>query len=117
MKKQNKTKNTKERIGLLLKLQSILPQTSLLTICKSLIRPHLDYGAVVYDQPSNDAFCNKLKTVQYNAAVANTEAIKGTSREKLYKELGLDYLQHRRWMKMPLLILQTCFNYITSLHL
>ena len=117
MKKQSKTKKNTKGIGLLLKLQSILPQTSLLTIYKSLIRPHLDYGAVVYDQPSNDAFCNKLKTVQYNAAVAITEAIKGTSREKLYQELGLDYLQHRRWMKMPLLILQTCFNYITSLHL
>ena len=44
-------------IGLLRKLQSILPQTSLLTVYKSFIRPHfLDYGDVVYDQPSNMLF-------------------------------------------------------------
>ena len=50
--------------GLLQKLQFVLPRTSLLTINKSFIRPHLDYGDVVYDHPSNDAFSNKLKTVQ-----------------------------------------------------
>ena len=86
-------------IGLLRKLQSILPRTSLLAIYKSFIRPQLDYGDVVYDQPSNDAFSNKLETVQYNAALAITGEIKGTSREKLYQELGLEYLQQRRWMR------------------
>ena len=40
-------------IDLLQKLQSILPQTSLLTIYKSFIRPYLDYGDAAYDQPSN----------------------------------------------------------------
>ena len=85
-------------IGLLRKLQSILPRTSLLTIYKSFIRPHLDYGDVVYDQPSNDAFSNKLETVQYSAALAITGAIKGTCRARLYQELGLEYLQQRRWM-------------------
>ena len=63
------------------------------------MRPHLEYGDVVYDQPSNDAFSNKLETVQYNAALAITGAIKGTSREKLYQELGLEYLQQRRCMR------------------
>ena len=71
-------------IGILQKLQSILLQTSLLTFYKSFIRPNLDYGDVVYDQPSNDAFSNKLQTVQYNAALAITGAIKVISREKLY---------------------------------
>ena len=86
-------------IGLLRKLKSTLPRTSLLTIYKSFITPHLDYGDVVYDQPSNDVFSNKLETVQYNAALAITGAIKGTSREKLYQELGLEYFQQRRWMR------------------
>ena len=53
------------------------------------MRPYLDYGDVIYDQPSNDAFSNKLETVQYNAALAITRAMKGRSREKLYEELGL----------------------------
>ena len=95
----NKTKKAMKEIGLLWKLQSILLRTSLLTIYKLFIRPHLDYGDVVYDQSSNDAFSNKLETVQYNAALAITGEIKGTSREKLYQELGLEYLQQRRWMR------------------
>ena len=86
-------------IGLLRKLRSILTRTSLLTIYKSFIRPHLDYGDIVYDQPSNDAFSNKLETVRYNAALAIMRAVKRTSREKLYQELGLEYLHQRRWMR------------------
>ena len=58
----------------------------------------LRYGDVVYDQPSNDAFSNKLESVQYNEATAITGAVKGTSSEKLYQELGSEYLQQRRWM-------------------
>ena len=85
--------------GLLRKLKSTLPRTSLLTIYKSFITQHLDYGDVVYDQPSNDAFSNQLETVQYNAALAVMGVIKGTSREKLYQELGLEYFQQRRWMR------------------
>ena len=59
----------------------------------------MDYGDVVYDQPSNDAFSNKLETVQYNPALAITRGKKGISREKLYQELGLEYLQQRRWIR------------------
>ena len=77
-------------IGLLQKLKPILPQASLLNIFKLFIRPYLHYGDVVYDQTSNDAFSNKLKIVQYNPALAVTGAIKGTSHEKLYQELGLE---------------------------
>ena len=58
----------------------------------------MDYDDVVYNQPLNNTFSNKLETVQYNAAVAITTAIKGTSRKKLYQKLGLEYLQQRRWM-------------------
>ena len=59
----------------------------------------MDYCDVVYDQPWNDAFSDKLETVQYNAALAITGAIKDISREKLYQELGLEYLKQRRWMR------------------
>ena len=38
-------------------------------------------------------FCKKIKSVQYNVALVITGAIEGTSREKLYKELGLESLQ------------------------
>ena len=50
---------------------------------KSFVRPHLDYGDVIYDQPNNDSFIRKVESIQYNAALAITGAIKGTSRERL----------------------------------
>ena len=71
-------------IGLLGKLQPVLPRTCLLTIYKSFKRPYLDYNGAVFDRLSNDTFSNKFETVQYNAALAIAGAIKGTSREKLY---------------------------------
>ena len=46
-----KIKKAMKGIGLLRKLQVILTRTSLLTIYKLSIRPHLDYSDVVYDQP------------------------------------------------------------------
>ena len=54
-------------IGLIRKLAHVLPRQSLLTIYKSFIRPHLDYGDIIYDQPNNESFCNLIEKVQYNA--------------------------------------------------
>ena len=43
-------------------------RSSLLTICKSFIRPHLDYENVIYDQPSNNRLSETIESVQYDAA-------------------------------------------------
>ena len=43
-------------IGLLRKFQNFLPTKSLLAIYKSFIRPHLNYGDIIYDQPYNTSF-------------------------------------------------------------
>ena len=72
-------------ISLLHKLQNILPRAPLITIYKSFIRPHLDYGDILYDQMFNNSFHEKLESIQYNAALAITGAIRGSSREKLYQ--------------------------------
>ena len=40
-----------------------------------------------------------VKTIQYNAILAITGAIKGTPREKLYNELGFESLHVRRWYR------------------
>ena len=37
-----------------------LPRKSLLTIFKSFVRPHLDYGDIIYDYPVNESLINKL---------------------------------------------------------
>ena len=93
LNKVNKT------IGLLRKLQNTLPRPLLLTIYKSLIRPHLDYGDIIYDQAYNAPFQQKVECIQYNAVLSITGAIRGTSREKLFEELGLKSLQHRWWYR------------------
>ena len=73
------------------------PRKSLLTIYKSFVRPHLDDGDIIYDNPANKSLINKLEKVQYQACLAITGSIQGTSRESAYKELGLESLQSRRW--------------------
>ena len=86
-------------IGLIRKLRIFLPRPSLMTLYKSFIRPHLDYGDIIYDQPFNNSFQNKIESIQYNARLATTGAVRGTSKEGLYKELGLESFQHRRWYR------------------
>ena len=72
---------------------------ALLTIYKCFIRTNLDYGDFIYDQPNNDSFCSKIESVQYNAALAVTGAIRGTSQTKLYRELRLESLKSWRWFR------------------
>ena len=87
--------NKNKCVGLQRKLQTILPRSSLLTIYKSFISRLLDYTDVICDQTSSASFSRKIGSLQYNAALAITGAIKGFSREKLYQELGLEYLYRK----------------------
>ena len=75
------------------------PTISFWRVYKAFARPHLDYGDILYDQALNMSFHQKLESVQYNACLAITGAIRGTSREKLYQELGLESLERRRWFR------------------
>ena len=63
-------------IGLLSKLQLIFPRHPLKTIYKTFVRPHLDYGDAIYDHAFNESFHQRLESVQYNAAIAITGAIR-----------------------------------------
>ena len=51
----------------------------------------------MYDKPGNLNFESKIEKVQYKACIAITGAIQGTSRERLYDELGLVSLSKRLW--------------------
>ena len=88
-----KIKKVTKRVKVIRKLNLLLACSSLLTISKSFARPHLDYGHIVYDQPKNSRMSDKIQTVQYNAALAITGAIRGTSKEKLYQQLVLKPLK------------------------
>ena len=103
-------------VGVIRRLCHYLPRKSMIQIYKSFIRPHLDYCYIVYHKPlhdifsseyysekassdplhNNEQFTNKIEAVQYNSALAITGCIRGTSREKLYSELGLESLSERR---------------------
>ena len=54
--------------------------------------PHLDYGDIIYDQPNNQPFSNKLEVVQYNELFE-------VHQRQVYQELGLESLKSCRWLK------------------
>ena len=62
----------RKSIGLIRKLRNLLPRPSLLKIYKSFVRPHLDYGDIIYDKAFIECFQKKLESTQYNAALAIT---------------------------------------------
>ena len=90
-------------IGVIKHLYNYLPRKVLLQIYISYIRPNLDYCDVIYHKPSYDDFncaCyseraktgpvntnaqfnDNIEAVQYNAVLAITGCVRGTSREKL----------------------------------
>ena len=65
-------------------------------MCKAIVRSHLDYCDVIYHiPPKQDTFgvvlnsqMETVEKVQYQAALTVTGAWKGSSRSKLYEELG-----------------------------
>ena len=81
---------TNRTIGLLRKLQSLLPSAALITIYKAFVRHHLDYGDVLYDQTFTASFNKKLASIQYNSWLALAGEIRGASKENIYQELGLE---------------------------
>ena len=71
----------------------------MLKICKSFLSRHLYYGDTIYDRSFNESFQSKLESVQYNATLAITRAIRGSSRQKLYQETGLKLLELWQWYR------------------
>ena len=66
---------------------------------KAFVRRHLDYGDIIYDDACNETLHQKLESIQYNACLALSGATRGLSREKLYHELGLEFLQCQHWYR------------------
>ena len=96
-------------IGMIKLLSRYLPRPSLDQIYKLHVRSHFDYCDIIYHVPPVDnpyshectqsLLMNRLESMQYNAALAVTGAWRGTSREKLYQELGWESLSNRRWYR------------------
>ena len=47
-------------ISVIKKLRHSLPRKSLMTIYKTFLRPLIDCGDIIYDQPQNESFCEKI---------------------------------------------------------
>ena len=77
-------------MGIMKKISLTFSRNSL--IYKSFIRPILYYIFVINEKPLNESFKDKLETVKYNAALVINGAIKGTLRDRIYRELGLGFL-------------------------
>ena len=60
------------------------------------IRCNLDYVDIIYGKPKNESFKDWLEKIHYNAALAITGAIRGTSQERIFNEIGLESLADRR---------------------
>ena len=88
-----------KRIGILMKISKTLTWHFFVTIYKSFVRPHLDYGDVIYEKPDNESFSQIFERNQYNATLAITDTIKGTFQSKLYSELGFESLKFKCWFR------------------
>ena len=92
---QSKTNKCYKIIGSIKKLSIHIPREALLWICKSYVRPNLDHSDIIFDKPNHESFKYRIENIQYKASVAITGAIQGTSRERLYRDLGLESLSDR----------------------
>ena len=106
-------------------LSNYLPRKTLDQLYKLYVRPHLDYGDVIYHFPAKicdlshnitlPKLTGKLESVQYSAALAITGTWRGTSRDKLYLELGWESLNFRRWSRR-LTLFYKILNNLTPLY-
>ena len=96
-----KIKKNNKLIGPVRSLSFNVLRKALLTICKSLIRSHLDYGDILYNKPENEDFQKKKKNKKKNRkssicrCLAITGAVQGTLKQRHYDELGLHSLSKR----------------------
>ena len=105
----DKIATARKGIGMIKHLAPFLPLKSRDQIYKMHVRSHLDYCDMIYHIPVKtretsdfdstrtlNYQMSSLESTQYQAALAVTGAWKGTSRCKLYDELGWETLDQRR---------------------
>ena len=112
----------KKNIGIIKHLFNFLPRKTLDQMYKTLVRSNLDYCDIIYHIPSIQTqsgvtltdLMEKLEKIQYQAALAVTRAWQGSSRSKLYEELGWESLSERRWSRRILQIHKIVSNMTPS---
>ena len=116
----------KKCIGFLKHLYKSLPLKTLGQMYKALVRSHLDYCDIIYHIPpllnqaplglSLNASMDKVERIQYQSALAITGTWQGSSRTKLYEELGWETLSDCR-MSRRILQVHNIIDKKTSVYL
>ena len=89
-------------IGLIKCLSKYASRDVLDQVYKLYVRPHLDYGDVIYyrfDPDMKSTVTKNIEQTQYTTTLAVTGVWKGTSRQRLYEELGWESMYDRRWYR------------------
>ena len=102
----------KKNLGLIKHLSMFLPHKTLDLMYKALACSYFDYCDIIYHIPSKqtqlgvtlNALIEKTERIQYQAALAVTDAWQGSCRSKLYEEQGWESLSGRRWCRRILQI-------------
>jgi len=100
---------TRKGIVMLKYLSNYLLRNALNQLYKVYVRPHLDYGDVIYHSSANicdfshsitlPELMDKLESVQYLASLATTGTWRGTSHDRVHLEVAWESLNYRRWNK------------------
>ena len=102
-------------LGMMKHIKKWVPRATLEQIYKLYVRPHADYGDILYNVsefekidifPNNvsNVMATRIESIQYEAARIITGAWKGTSIEKLYDDLGWETLSNRRTCRKLMLL-------------
>ena len=104
----------KKNLVIIKYLSNFLHLKTLDQMYKALVRSHLNYCDITYHIPSHqnqapigvtqNSLMEKCERIQYQAALAISGAWRGSSRSKLYKELGWESLSDRRMDRRTLQI-------------
>ena len=82
--------------------------SSLTKTYKSFLRSQLDFGDVIFGEAYNISFHQRLLYLQNKTLLTITDAMNGSSIQKLYRELGLGF--QKKTMVSKLRFLQECWK-------
>ena len=113
-----KLSKARQGLGMMRQLKHWVSPAVLETVYKLYVRPHLDYGDILYhtadlnkhsiqNLEASAELLRKVESIQYDAARIITGAWLGSSRKKLYENLGWESLNDRRIMRKLCLLHET----------
>ena len=97
---KEKIVNAQKGIGVIRFMSRYVTREVLDQTYKLYVRPHLDYGDMIYHKYDPHMvldFTKKLEATQYATVLAVSGAWQGTNCDKLYEKLAWEYLYHQRW--------------------